>query len=264
MNSLTNGLTNIAGSDVQDISIGPFTSISTILDKFGLSFSFLDEFFDMFDSLGTLETDLPLDLKQLSLPRMPAFFELGSKQPAKKYPVEVYGLLWDKLVDKFPNSTYNGVQLPGIDIGFSFVDAFPSRSGFPGDLPVEKFLRLIAVAYGYAKTFADAGDFTLDKLFTPSFGPAITAKLLNILQSNEMFDFSRFAAEDSLGFPFDPDSRETFSIEKYLPQILVVLDLAPGIEFVPSNFNPTHLLAAIFKSSKPTVTVSELLLYCGL
>ena len=172
---------------------------------YGLYQAFLDDFLELNVELRNL-----IGLRPINLPRFPSLLEIGSKLPTIAYPDELLGVLWDKLVASFPNPTFNGLRIPSLGAFDTFLDAFPVRGVFP----LNDFLPLIAVAYGYASSFADqiAQTFTIDRLFYPNFGPQLSSLLLEILKDiPSLGDFARFGDIDLLsGLPFDSIGLEIF------------------------------------------------------
>ena len=134
--NLTNALSRTA--DFSGKGPGPFGEIDSILNKFDLDFSFVTsllsqftEFADMFvaeQALLSQEQNSLISLRPRSLVgNYPALLNLGSKKTSVVYSSELRGLLWDKLVDHFPFSTYLGVQIPGLSIGQTFREKHADR-----------------------------------------------------------------------------------------------------------------------------------------
>ena len=139
LNDLTGGLGSIAG-DSSGLSAGPLGNIEGILDKFDLDFTDLfDEFKGFYDDFKadilSGDSDL-LALNSLkpfkSFSQFPSLLQLGSKNPSEQFSPDLKGLLWDKLSVEFANPTYNGVSVPSLPLGKSFLEAYPTRGDFPG------------------------------------------------------------------------------------------------------------------------------------
>ncbi|EJK77783.1 hypothetical protein THAOC_00363, partial [Thalassiosira oceanica] len=252
--ALTDALGNT--DSVPPFDVGPFGNFATILDKFDIGFSgLLDEYIELFDAfaVGFEGIDASLrDHKPPKMARFPSLHELGSRFPSPQLSLELKGLIWDRLVTAFPAPTFNGVQIPGLQRGLSFEDTYVTR----GDFPLEKFLPHVAVAFGYAVNLDDfaALNFNANKLFEPNFGAPLSTLLLNKLKAvPALGNFTRFDGFDLVGIPMDSMTFEVFRVEKYLPHILVALDIAPSVDFAPPNFNLADLPAALFKVSKPSL-----------
>lgn len=138
---MTGGLGDVSSGGIPDFDAGPLGSISTILNKFDLSFNgLLDEFLEIYnefkdDTLSNLDIDIQVlvDLKPNSLPHFPDLLQLGSKKPATQFSPEFKAKLWEKLTLKFPGAYHNGVRIPGLSLGMSLNDEFPDGVGFPGE-----------------------------------------------------------------------------------------------------------------------------------
>jgi len=97
-------------------------------------------------------------------------------------------------------------------------------------------------------------NFNVNKLFEPIFGASLSTLLLDKLKAvPALGNFTRFDGFDLDGIPMDLTTFEVFRVEKYLPHILVALDIAPSVDFAPPNFNLADLPAALFKVSKPSL-----------
>ena len=139
LSELTEGLINISQGGIPKIDGGPLGEIAGILDKFNLDFgALINEFKDYYNKFksdiisGDSEYQELIALKPISLPRFSNILQIGSKLPSVQYSPDLKGKLWDKLVLKFPSSTYNGVKIPNLPLGESFAVAFPTRGEFPG------------------------------------------------------------------------------------------------------------------------------------
>ena len=122
-----------------------------------------------------------ISLRPRSFAKYPALLQLGSKKASIAYCSELKGLLWDKLVAKFPDSMYDGVRSPGLALGQTFLQKYAERGVFP----VEDYLPHIAIAFGESRSFQDnsALAFTLDELLTPGYGVDVTLKILDVLKA---------------------------------------------------------------------------------
>ena len=160
------------------------------------------------------------------------------------------GILWDKLVQVFPSPTFNGVKIPGLDLGETFEGTYPVR----GEFPVEQFLPLIAVAYHQASSFSDpnAKLFSMKLLFAPKFGPNLSDKLLSVLK-NKSSMFDRFDGVGYSGQPMDLLTNEVFSMDRYLPEIQYAFDLATSTQLTAGNFHPSDLYASLYPMALPSV-----------
>ncbi len=102
--------------------------------------SLLEEFKDYYNKFksdlisGSLEYQELIALKPITLPRFSNLLQIGSRLPSVQYSPDLKGMIWDKLVEKFPSSTYNGVKIPNLPLGESFSVAFPTRGEFPGEM----------------------------------------------------------------------------------------------------------------------------------
>lgn len=261
LSSLTGGLTDqIAASGQGNFTGGPLGEITGVLDRFGLDFtSLIDEFllyYEKFrDDIAAMDSELSLivDLKPKSFARFPEILQLGSKKPSDQYSAELKELLWNKLVKTFDSPMFNGVKVPELSIGKTFIEEYPSAT----DFPVERFLPHIAIAYGRAVSFSDpnAISFTMPDLFAPSFDISLTQTLLEVLKSKSFPDisFDRFNRESVSGQPMDSDS-EVFVVGDYLPHLQFALDLAPSVDFHAPNFKLADLYESLNDNPRfPTV-----------
>lgn len=198
-----------------------------------------------------LDADLQqlIRLKPKSLSRFTELLQLGSKNPSVAYSTELKGLLWDKLVATFPNATHNGVRIPGLKLGETFLGAYPDRGAFP----VEQFTVLIAVAFGKALRFTDrsAIDFTPSDLFAPKFGLDLQETILAALKQKLPGDFDRFEM-DGEAF-IDLSTLEIFDVANYLSEIQFAYDIAPSVDFASLNFKLSDLQDALFPNKLPTL-----------
>lgn len=248
--NITQALNDIA-SDGPQFNVGPFGNVDSVLDKFGLDFNFaasllseFREYFDLFKadilSVGEERAEL-ISLRPRSFAKYPALLQLGSKKASIAYCSELKGLLWDKLVAHFPDPTHNGVQIPGLALGQTFLQKFTERGVFP----VEEYLPHIAIAFGESWSFHEnsALSFTLDELLTPGFGVDVTLKILDALKEKSLpSNFSRFSGLSKLtNMSVDPLTNEIFNVENYLPEIQVAFDLVPSAEFAAPSFRLADL-----------------------
>lgn len=183
-----------------------------------------------------------MSLKPRSFAKYPALLQLGSTKASVAYCSELKDLLWDKLVEKFPDPTFNGVKIPGLPRGMTFRQKFAQRGVFP----VEDYLPHIAIAFGKSWSFHEnsARDFTLENLFAPGFGSDLTLKILDALKSAPSLSssFTRFSSVSSYtSMPMDPVTDEIFIVENYLPEIQAVFDIVPSPEFAAPNFGLSDL-----------------------
>lgn len=249
--NLTNALNGIA-SNGPSFSAGPLGDVDSILNKFDLDFSFaapllteLTEYIDLFtaDILSMNQEQAGLiSFRPRSFAKFPALLQLGSKKASVAYCPELKGLLWDKLVEKFPHPTFNGVRIPGLSIGQTFRQKYAERGLFP----VEDFLPHIAIAFEKSWSFHEnsALDFSLDKLFAPGYSIGLTSKLLNALKATPSLssNFSRFTGvSDFTKMPMDPFTNEIFNVKNYLPEIQLSLDIVPSTQFASPNFGLADL-----------------------
>lgn len=137
LEELTGGLSKISSGTIASFRGGPLGNISGVLDRFDLSFTeLLHEFNDTYNgfkmdiSSGT--SDL-FDLRPINLPRFSSILQIGSKHPSVQYSLELKKKLWQKLNATFTSSTFNGVKIPGLDLGETFADKYPTDEDFPGD-----------------------------------------------------------------------------------------------------------------------------------
>lgn len=268
-NLIDNLLAKLTG-DLADISSnskpfngGPLGQIDGVLENFNLgdfATYLLDDFKSLYQAFAhdLVETDHEfqsiIEVKPKLLSSFIELPQLGSKKPSVQYSMRLRAILWDKLVSTFPSPLYNGVKIPGLDRGQSFVDRFPIRGSFP----VESFLPLIAVAYGKATSFSDeiAQSFTLKSLFATRFGPDLSSKLLGVLKANVdlLAIFNRFNDFDSYtGMPWDPNTKEIFDVERFIPEILYAFDLSTSVEFTATNFHASELFAAFYPRAMPSL-----------
>ncbi len=231
---------------------GPFDNIDSVLDKFNLDFSFaasllleFREYFDLFKAdilLMDEERAELISLRPRSFAKYPALLQLGSKKASIAYCSELKSLLWDKLVAKFPDPMYNGVRIPGLALGETFLQKFAERGVFP----VEDYLPHIAIAYGESGSFQETSAlaFTLDELLTPGFGIDVTLKILDVLKATQSLssNFSRFSGvSDFTNMTLDPLTNETFRVENYLPDIQVAFGIVPSADFAAPNLRLADL-----------------------
>jgi hypothetical protein len=262
--SLTEALSNISSSSTH--FGGSFGNIDSVLDKFDLDFGFVTsllfqfkEYNRLFDddmtSLSEERTEL-IGLRPRSLvSKYPALLQLGSKKASVAYSSELKGLLWDKLVEKFPYPTYNGVQIPGLPIGQNFREKYGSR----GEFPVGDYLPHIAIAFGKSFSFQEksARYFTMDDLFAPDFNVNLTCKVLTTLMETLSLssNFSRFSGTSNFSkMPMDPITNEIFNVRNYLSDIQVAFGIALSTDLTAPNFALVDLKEALFPNV-PTLRV---------
>ena len=196
-----------------------------------------------------------ISLKPPSLPRFPNLLQIGSRKPSPVYSDAIKLKLLSKLKKRFKSPIFKGVQIPGLPLGQSFADAYPS----PDTFRVRDFIPAIAVAFDYAPSFSDprAATFSIDDLFTPNFGPVLSGTFLDSLKITPSllhFNFDRFNATDSeTGLPMDPLTFEIFKVDNYIPQIQVALDLAPSLDLVAPKFSAKDLKESLFPDRIPTI-----------
>lgn len=249
--NLTNALNGIA-SNGPSFSAGPLGDVDSILNKFDLDFSFaapllteLTEYIDLFkaDILSMNQEQAGLiSFRPRSFAKFPALLQLGSKKSSVTYCPKLKGLLWDKLVEKFPYPTFNGVRIPGLSIGQTFRQKFSERGLFP----VEDYLPHISIAYGKSWSFYEnsAIDFTLDELLAPGYHLDLSSKLLNALKATPSLSstFTRFSGVSVFAkMPVDPVTNEIFNVKNYLPEIQLSLDIVPSTQFASPNFGLADL-----------------------
>ncbi len=249
--NLTKALSDIA-SNGPSFSAGPFGDIDSILNKFDLDFSFaapllteLNQYVEMFmaDLLSMDQEQAGLiRFRPRSFAKYPAMLQLGSKKASQVYCPELKGVLWDKLVDKFPDPTFNGVRIPGLSIGQTFLQTFPDRGMFP----IEDFLPHIAIAFGKSWSFSEnsALDFTLDELLAPDYGLDVTLKIMDALKATPTLSsfFARFSGTSIYtNMPMDPVTYEIFNVKNYLPEVQVSFNLVPSPLLASPNFGLTDL-----------------------
>ena len=249
--NITQALSDIA-SDAPQFSVGPFDDVDSILDKFGINFGFASSLLSEFREYSDLFTADILSMEQeraelislrpRSFAKYPALLQLGSKKASIAYCSELKDLLWDKLVAKFPGSMYDGVRIPGLALGQTFLQKYAERGVFP----VEDYLPHIAIAFGESRSFQDnsALAFTLDELLTPGYGVDVTLKILDVLKATPSLsgNFSRFSGvSDFTNITMDPITYEMFLVENYLFDIQVAYDVAPSVEFAAPNFGLADL-----------------------
>jgi hypothetical protein len=249
--NLTQALSDVA-SNVPSFSAGPFGDIDSILNKFDLDFGFaapllreLTEYIDLFNAdISSMEKERAqlISLRPRSFAKYPALLQLGSKKASIAYCSELKGFLWDRLVDKFPHPTFNGVRIPGLSIGQTFHQKFSDRGVFP----VEDYLPHIAVAFGKSWSFSEnsAIDFTLDELLAPDFGFDLTSKVLDALKATQSVSsmFTRFSDISTYtGMPMDPVTYEIFNVKNYLSEIQVSFDIVPSPQVASQKFGLADL-----------------------
>lgn len=230
LSELTGGLVNISSGAAPKFDLGPLggdgSEIEGILNDFGIDFEgFIEDFKadytafkDNLDNHTTAELKGIIDLKPKSLAKFGSLLQIGSKKPSLMLSASLKLKLWSKLVATFPSFHHNGVPVPGLPLGQNFSVTYPT----PGDFPVRNFLPALAVAFGRAPSFSDvrAQKFTLDQLFTPTFGPELSNSLLQRIKGVQSFqlDFDRFDAFDPIsGLPMVSSTKEIFDVNAYLP-----------------------------------------------
>lgn len=152
MEKLTNGLGRISSGTVSTFDTGPLKSINGVLDQFGLNFSGLladfNETFQLFQQDILHGSNDLFDLRPISLPRFPNILQIGSKMPSMQYSSGLKTKLWNKLAQAFPAAMFNGVKVPVLELGETFLSRFPTTDDFPGDLPSENnaiYLHLVLI-----------------------------------------------------------------------------------------------------------------------
>ena len=121
---------------------------------------------------------------------------------------------------------------------------------------VDLFRPHIAIAYGYAYSFADsrADLFSMKDLFAPNFGNSLTSYILDKLQLKLPDDFVRFSGNDTQSnLPMDPATFEVFRVENYIPEVQYALDLSPSVEQAAPNFMASDIYDALVPSGPLTV-----------
>jgi hypothetical protein len=270
LSELTGGLFNVSSGTLSEFDVGPIGDfggkIEGLLDKFGLDFgSFISDFkadytsfSDNLVSQSNVELPELISLKPPSLARFGNLLQIGSKKPSPQFSLPLKEKLWNKLHTTFPSYLYNGVPVPGLSLGVTFQEAYPT----PGDFPVRDFLLALAVAYGKAPSFSDvrAQSFSIGDLFTPEFGPSLSASLLEKLQNTNVNApslasiFSRFdVVDDITGLPMVSLTKELFDVNAYLPEIQVALQLAPSVDLTAKNFGANDIQEALFPFPVPTL-----------
>jgi hypothetical protein len=136
MNELTGGLSSIASGSISSFNTGPLGNIDGVLDKFGLNLTeliadFNGTFNSFNDDLFNGTNDL-FELRPINLPRFSDVLQIGSKKASAKYSPKLRAELWDRLVKTFQHSTYNGVKIPGLGLGETFIQKYKDRGVFPG------------------------------------------------------------------------------------------------------------------------------------
>lgn len=225
LNSLTGGLVDLSGGSPKfDIgALGAFgDQIEGVLNKFEIDFNgfvenFTADYVAFKDNFAGDLSDL-INLRPRSLPSFSGILQIGSKNPSTQFSPKLKLALWNKLSAAFPSYLYNGVPVPGLPFGKSFIETYPTCC----DFPVRNFLPAISVAFGKAPSFSDirASKFTMDDLFTPNFGPSLSLNLLNKIKSvpSLQIEFSRFDIIDIVsGLPMDSITKELFDVNAYLP-----------------------------------------------
>jgi hypothetical protein len=128
---------------------------------------------------------------------------------------------------------------------------------FLSALQVELFLPHLAVAFEFAPSFSDptALSFSVDMLFTPSFGTNLSLKLLDYLRSKVELGgaFDRFTSISLSGIPMDPSTFEVFDVKNFLPELQFSLDLSPSVDFAAPNFKASDVFDALLSTSIPTI-----------
>lgn len=140
---LTEGLQTVAISQLESrgYDAGPLGNIVGILDRYNIGFDDIVEgFMAFYDEFRMDAVGGDPELQELNefktfgaFSRFPALLELGSKNPAEQYPPDLQSLLWDKLVEEFPRSNYNGAKIPNLPLGSTFQETYPTRGDFPGE-----------------------------------------------------------------------------------------------------------------------------------
>lgn len=174
----------------------------------------------------------------------PALLQLGSKKPSVAYSTDLKVLLWDKLVEIFPDSTYHSQRIPGLSIGQTFREKYTR-----GNYPVEDFLPHIAIAFGKKFSFKDAQFFSMDELFVPDFSVNITKKVLSTLMEmpSPPGNFSRFSGTSGLSkMPMDSTTSEVFNVRNYLSEIQVAFDIVHSVEVAAPDYALADLREALF------------------
>lgn len=263
LSDLTGGLFDVSTNGVS-FEAGPLSEVGGILDRFNLNFDFLTQYKEDFDSFtGNLANQsLPeiadlIDLKPPSLSRFGNLLQIGSKHPSPQFSLVLKQKLWDKLTVTFPSHLYNGVAVPGLPLGKSFLDVFPNRDDL-ADFDTRDFLQAIAVAYGKAPSFSDARavSFTMTDLFTPEFGEGLSARILEKLKAEDSLSdlFSGFDSTDEIsGLPMNSMTKKLFDINAYIPEIQVALKLAPSLDLTASGFSAADLQEALFPFPVPSI-----------
>ena len=264
LKSLTSGLGDISGQGIPAFDGGPLNNIRGVLDKFDLSFDdlidgYLKSFSNFTTDASSRQLNQDADLQELlkfkpsSLPKFPNLLQLGSKKPSVRYSPNFKRVLFRKLVKTFPASTYNGISIPGLELGKSLLDTFSDDGA---DFPVDKFLPLIAVAFGYSPNFSNqvAIEFTMDRLFEPEFGPSINLDFIKTIK-DKLPDFDTFSTTDpDTQQPMNPITLETFEVFNYLPELQLAYDFSPSLEFGSPNFKSSDLFPTLFPDQLPTIS----------
>ena len=254
--SLTYALSNTSSNNSN--FVGSFGNIDSVLNKFDLDFGFVMSllsrfkeyirlFADDMTSLSEERTELTSLRPRSLVSKYPALLKLGSKKASVAYSSELKGLLWDKLVEKFPYPTYNGVRIPGLPIDQNFREKYGSR----GEFSVRDYLPHIAIAFGKSFSFQEksARYFTMDDLFAPDFNVNLTCKVLTTLMETKSLssNFSHFSgASNCSKMPIDPITNEVFNVRNYLADIQVAFGIALSTDLAAPNFALVDLKEALF------------------